>query len=476
MRLQWAIALVCVGLIAGRARAESWSSVFAAETDSGVFLAADGTLFRSPFNLNTRDTLWRAREDQHVVRFAVSPGSGRVAWIVRGFDDDTTRLWFASEYGVEQRLRYFALQPRNYSQRLFEPDVPTRSDRGARGVRLTQGGMRSLRHAANTLAWTSEGDNVLLGYDGGIARIAPDGGSGVGIAGVLAVGLEVLQPSQWFLVDAVNVEPESTRSAITQFDIAHLANVPITVSEGRIVPTPARGQRLLSPGSNGWRECPATEWIKARVRCVSRSALWWASAGSIYALRSMDCTARRELESASDIRWLGFDEAHGELLVVSGRSLWRRPDAGGAPTRVLDVFSDIHAVLQSRTGASIALVTRDSLIVLDPESGVVQRFRATGLETCAWFESPDGAIVAQVECDAGPPRRLARTDAECGCLVPIDTPVERSAVFESVANGAWILCFVPGRNPPRRIQAYDVSNRRWHSVDNPGIRAWEPMR
>ena len=197
------IVCACLALLSGSAHAESWSSVFAAERDTAVFLATDGTLFRAPFNLETREVLWRRSGNEHVVRFAVSPKRGHIAWIVRGSDDDTTRLWMATSMGIERWLGYRPLVPRNMRQIFAEPDTPTRSDRGARGVRLVQAGMLNLRPPANTLDWASDGKSLLLGRNTGIVSIDPGGRTMSRVDSVLAVKLEVLGPSKTLLVDAL---------------------------------------------------------------------------------------------------------------------------------------------------------------------------------------------------------------------------------------------------------------------------------
>lgn len=134
------LALLCLAALASPAAAEPWSGVFAAGGDTAIFLGADGTLFRAPFDLRSREVLWAPAAGRHVVRFAVAPGGGRVAWITRAHGRDTTRLWIAGPAGTAQRLRYFALHPRRYGQTHSEPDVPTIADDGARGGRLLRAG------------------------------------------------------------------------------------------------------------------------------------------------------------------------------------------------------------------------------------------------------------------------------------------------------------------------------------------------
>jgi hypothetical protein len=476
MPSRWATLLLCLAAFAVRADAESWNSVFAAERDTAVFLGTDGTLFRAPFNLNTRESLWRGPADQHVVRFAVSLEGNRIAWITRGFDEDTTRLWVCTANGTEQRLRYFALLPRLHGHLHSEPDVPTIADPDVRGGRLVQAGALMLRFATNTLEWASDGQNVLLGYDGGIVSIAADTHTGSGVTDIVAVELDALHPSPMFLVDALTVESSEGRPPVSQFDITHMFEGKLVVHEGRKVSPSPYGRAVLTPTSTGWQMFKVPEWTSARARAVGSKTLWWAKNRLVYSMQADGSKPTVELRASDDVLWLGYDEAHGNLLGVAGRQLWRRREAGGAPDPVLETASDIRAVLPSRTSSSIAVTVKDSVLVWDPETNEVRRFRADDLAPCVLFESPEHRIVVQVDCGAGLPRRLARADTNSGCLVPIDTPAERKGVFQPAGRGAWILLYDPGPRPPRKLRAYDVKLDRWRSVENPGITAWEPLR
>ena len=161
---------------------------------------------------------------------------------------------------------------------------------------------------------------------------------------------------------------------------------------------------------------------------------------------------------------------------MTERELWRRPEAGGPSTLVLETASSVKKVLSCATGPGIGLPTGDSLLVWDPRRGDLRRMGTGGLEPSAWVECPEGRMIAI--SDGGPGSRsvLARADPSVGHLIPIETPAERGATFQSVDNGAWILLYNPGSRPCRELHAYDVRADRWRSVDNPGISAWEPLR
>ncbi len=473
---RWMLACSCLALWAGCAHAEPWSSVFAAAGDTAVFLATDGTLFRAPFNLAARETLWRPAADQHVVRFATGAAGGRVAWIVRGFDDDTTRLWLAGPEGVHQRLRYFALVPRTHGQTFSEADVPTVADHGARGGRLVRTATLMLRRSANTLAWSADGRSVLLGYDGGLVSVTAGSREGWLLPGTLAIGLDGLRPSGLVLVDGLTLEDAADRPLVTAWDLAYTLGSTLVVREGRVVQPLGRSRTLFAPAPGGWRACARSDWAGAQVRTIGRSSLWWAEGRGIRALRQETCVATRELEALDEIVWLGYDAGRRDVLGASGRLLWRRPESGGPATTVLAASSPIRAILESRTSASVGVVAGDSLLAWNPGSGVVRRLALAGCEPRALFEGPDGSLVVQSGDDAGRAPKLARADSARGCLVQVTPPAGRGGVLIPVCGGAWLLSLAPAPRPAGRLHAYDMAANRWRVVENPGVSAWEPLR
>ena len=333
-----------------------------------------------------------------------------------------------------------------------------------------------LRPAANTLEWTSDGRNVVLGYDGGIVSLAADARPISGLTGMVAVELNALRPSPALLVGVLSVETLADWRPVTDFDLAHLFASHLEVREGRKVDPSGLARVIMSPTPSGWRTRKVPAWTSAKVRAVGPRSLWWAKGRAVYSMAVDDSVASEAMRAPADILWLGYGDAHGELLGAAGEELWRMPETGGAPRAIVRAGSRIRAVLTSRTSSSIALSTRDTLLVWNPETNVVRRFRSRGLEPCALFESPEGRIVIQVDCGPGLPRRLARGDSLSAALVPIETPIVREGVFQAFGRGAWILLFDPGPKPPRRLHAYDMALDRWRSVENPGISAWEPLK
>jgi len=476
------LALLGLAALAAPACADSWASVFAADRDTAVFLGTDGTLFRARMNLEGREVLWPVAPGQHVVRFAVSPVGGRVAWIARGFDEDTTRLWVSGPNGAQQKLRYFSLIPALRGRQYSEPDVPSIADPQVRGGRLVQAGASMKYRSANTLAWTADGLNVVLGFDGGIVRLDPVTHVGSVAQDAVAVELEALRPSPMFLVKALTVEsPEANPPQYVVFDLAHLIEKTTSydaVRDGHMVestPITARHLEILGPTRTGWKMRATPELEDSHTRVAGATAVWWARKNVVYALRAVDSVAVEVLRTGEDVLWLGYDEAHGRLLGAAGRELWSMPESGGVTAQVLQTTASIRSVLRSRTGASVGVFVADSLLVWNP-TGTVQPFHARGYKPCTLFESPDGRIVVQIDCGRGQPRQLARADMESHQLIPVETPALREGMFHAAGHGAWILLYDPAPKPPKKLFAYDVALDQWRTVDNPGITAWEPLR
>lgn len=453
--------------------------MFAGERDTTVFLGADGTLFRAPFDLGTREILWRGSRDAHVVRFVVGPTSGRIAWTTRGYDRDTTRLWVAGANGPEQKLRYFALIPSSHGQPHAEAEVPSIADLDVRGGRLVQAGASMRQSAVNALAWTPDGRELVLGYDGGILRLEPMTRAGAMLAGTLAFKLEALHPSPMLLAYASIPQTKEERVPLTQFDFDHYVvgtQRKMVVQDGQRVAGPERRTLILSPTPHGFSLCDGSAWSDTRVRAAGARTLWWARDRVVNALRAGDSVATEALRTPGDVDWLGFDASHGDLLMLTGRRVWRIPETGGRPVPVFAIGSEARAVLRSRTGVRIALSLRDSVLVWDPGTDEVQGFRSHRLEPCKLFEGRQGQLVLQVECGPGLRRQLARADTIERRLVAIETPHLREGVFQPAAGGDFVLLCDPGPKPPRTLHAYDVARDRWRTVENPGISAWEPLR
>jgi hypothetical protein len=479
VRLAWmmvAFGLVCVPRLA-MAGTLSWSQAFVAERDTMLFMGSDGTLLRAPVSLATRETLWAPRRSQHLVRVRVSPDGTRLAWLSRDSDSDTTRLWIHDQRGTTLHLRYFAFESNRYGYQHSEPDVPSIEDEGADGGRLVQANALMRRFPSNTLEWSADSRSVIVGFDGGIAALPLEGGSRDGVTYVAAIGLEALHPSAVLLVDAIVLGQPSEYPPLRQFELDDLLSgtQAFNVQEGRRV-SRARVRYLVRPTRGEWRLCPASDLAKPPLRAASPGTVWWADGSSVRAVHADTCGSHEEIRASSKIVWLRYDERRRSLLWASGREVLQRSEDGGRESRVIDAGSTIRAVLQSGTSHTVALVTKDSLIVWDPAAANVRSYHLGGLEPCALFEGPEDRLVVRVNCGTGLPRRLARADSASRRLVEIATPAVREGVFHALGSGAWILLYDPAAIPSRTIHAYEIRNGTWTAIQNPGISGWEPFQ
>lgn len=479
MRLIWtmvAVGLLCVPKPA-LAGTSSWSQAFAAEHDTMLFLGSDGTLLRAPFSLATRETLWTPPRRQHLVRVRVSPDGTRLAWLSRTSDGDTTRLWIHDRLGTTLRLRYFAFASERYGYQHSEPDVPSIEDGSAGGGRLVRASGLMRHSTSNTLEWSADSRLVIVGYDGGIAAVPAAGGPGYSVAHLGAVSLEALPPWPMLLADAIEFRQLAEYPPLTQFDLAHLLSGSAAhgVHEGRIVDR-SRVHCLFQATPGEWRLCPTSDLAARPLRAASPRTLWWVDGNSVRALRAGTCESKEEFRASNRIVWLRFDERQQSLLWATGTEVLRRSEDGGTESRVLEAGATIRAVLQSGTSQTVALVTKDSLVVWTSAEARALGYRLGGLEPCALFEGPEGQYVVRVHCGPGLPRRLARADSATRRLVEIETPAAREGVFRVVCNGAWILLYEPAPSPARTIHAYDVRNGTWIAVENPGVGGWEPLQ
>lgn len=478
----WLLALAALAA-PSRLEAAAWSDVFAADSDTMVFLGADGALLRAPFHLAVRETLWTPPPGQDLVHVRVSPDGRRVAWLSRGFDHDTTRLWVDGASGP--RVRYFALLPGTYGRVHSEVAVPSLEDDAVRGARLVEPGPLTRRRASNTLEWTPDSRAVVFGYDDGIAAVPADGGAGFGVSRALAVRLTALEPAPIYLVDAIVLRAQATYFAPEGRGV-HPSDMAVPLEDGRpvldalelahpdvmITRGATAGTYLLYPLAHRWRVFTASDLTPSRLRAASAGTVWWAVGGSIRAVRAHDPAPTTEVRGREPVLWLGYDETTRSLLWVAGREVSRRPEDGGETAVLLRTAKAIRAVLPAVAGGRLGLVAGDSLVVWD-RGGEVQRAALAGLEPAALFEGPEGVLLVATRGGRKTPPRLARLEG--GRLVPLEVPPVKGGQFVPVSHGAKLLLFDPGGRAPETLHVLDVRGGRWDVVENPGIAGWEPL-
>jgi len=435
---------LAVALAAAPAGAAEWSEVFAAESDTVVFIGAGTELWRAPFHLATRETLWNPSPGERVARLRVSPDRRRVAWLTRVQDTDTTRLWLYGGGRSRLAARFFSLQPLLRGAPNFEPVVPSIQDEVVDGARLISPNPTMLRRSSNTLAWTPEGSAVVFGYDGGLATISADSVAALEVSSVLVTDMLLLDPAPVYLAD-------------------------VTVVTGGL----EIGAYLVYPTRERWRFFRASGLGLASRWSADFATIWWASGRDLRAVRAHDPTPTVEARESEDLVWLEAQPERRTIAWAADRRLARKPVDGGDAERVLETTKPITAVLGGPRGRWRAAVAGDSLHLWDRLDDALTAVPLGKVEPVALFESPDGALALAAEGDGAP--RLLLVDRAARALVDTQPPRVRGGRFYPSPSGARLILADPAAAPPRKLQVYDFAGARWVEVSNPGLAGWERL-
>ena len=430
--------------VATAARAASWSEVFAAETDTVVFIGAGTELWRAPFSLAARETLWVPREGERVARIRVSPDRRRVAWLTRSQDADTTHLWLSSNGVAHLGARFFSLQPMLRGSPNFEPVVPSVHDEVIDGARLISPNPTMLRRSSNTLAWTPEGSAVVFGYDGGLATLAADSAVAIQASPILVTDMLLLDPAP-----------------------VYLADVSVVTGGAEI------GSYLVYPTRGHWRFFRASGLGLGSPWSADFATIWWASGHELRAAYAHDPTPRTEARESEDVVWLEAQPERRMIAWAAGRRLSRKPAEGGKAEAMLVAKKPITAVLGEPRRRWRGAVTIDSLLLWNRADDARAAVALKGVVPLELFESPDGALALVAKGDRGP--RLLRVDRDTGSLSDADAPPQRGGRFYSTPSGARLILANPGASPPHRLQVWDFATGSWTEITNPDIAGWERL-
>jgi len=472
----WGPLLVTL-LAASAARAATWNETFAADSDTVVFFGAGGELWRAPFHLASRDTLWAPRGDEHLVRVSVSPDGRGVAWITRrALESDTSRVWAAHDGHVRDAVRYTSLQPSRYDRLHYEPSLPTLEDASIRGARLIQPTAFTRRVSSNSLEWTPDSRAVVFGFDDGIAAVPVDSGMAFEVSKALAVEMRLLEPAPIFLVDAVVLRGHELTPTAPAVGTSGETDTGPEAGTGpaRHTVRPAQGGYLLYPLPHRWRVFAAEGFDMSRPWAANEGTVWWAEARNIRAIRTSDPRVTEELKAEQAVTWLGFVAPTRELAWAAGRSFHVRAADGGADSTVATLGSPIRAVLRPANGDRIG-IAGDRLVVWDPHARSAREVALGGRTASQLFEAPGGELLLASEGPRDHTPQLARVDLEAGRLVPIETPALRGGRMVATPGGAHLLLFDAGPQAPGVVHVFDVATGTWSDLANPGITGWEPL-
>lgn len=469
-------------LVAGAAHAApppaapraNWSEVFAGDTASCVFLGAGGELFRAPFDLASRSPLWAPIGERQLARFRVSPDGERVAWLERGGDQDTTRLWIARTAGpapTAPRARFAALMPGGEGPLIHEPGMPTVHDESVRGGRLLSPSPLAWRHSVNPLEWTPNGDAIVFGYEDGVALATADSGVARQVTAALAVRLRRLEATGIVLASALTTRAANVSGGmpggVRPDGSTQLGTAPAMVTNLR--------SELLYPYAGRWKVFAAPGFEFGHPWAASDDEVWWADTRIVRSARNWDPNPKVELESDEPVIWLGFAwQPERALLCAAGRTFWVRAMSDSVPRVRFRTGTPIRAAAQMPGGTSIVVVTADSLFAWQPDLASAREamaLRGAAGDRVLWTR--DGICLAR-DGGFGKSALLARVDREHQRVEPIALPRSKAGRF-TVSPAGRLIYAEAAAKPPAFVNVYDAAADRWIEVANPGITAWEPL-
>lgn len=449
--------------------AASWSEACAADSDTTVFFAGDGTLLRGPFHLATRETLWTPAPGERLVRVRVSPDGRQVAWLSAVEGRDSTTLWVAGDTPARALARYLPLQPGRYGVLHYEAPIPSVQDADIAGGRLIQPNVHMRGLDAYVLEWTPDSHALVIGHTRGLSAITVEGGDAFPVNGALATSLEPLAPAPFYLVRAIvqrgQAAPDAPEGQLGE-QVSPMPN------GARATNRAEQASYLLYPLPHRWRVYPGSAFDPEERHAANDVTAWYASGGKLRAVRVDDPREQVVADVGGRTFWLGTDASRREVLWASEKGLYAHAEEGGATRTLRRPHGPVRAAFTSRDGAVVGVVS-DSLLVWDVAAGEGQSFALGGLDPVALYRTPDGAL-AVLTATHGKASGLARVDFAAHQLQPTGPSVANAAVAQS-PSGRLLLLYDPAATAPARVHVYDAASQRWTDADNPGITGWEPL-
>lgn len=471
--------LACALVMApATARAAAWGEVFAAVADTVVFLGTDGALYRAPFHLAARETVWAPQDGSALVRFRASPDGRHVGFVTRAHDADLTRVW------VDGRLRtgYYALKPGLYQQMRFEAVVPTVDDASPTGARLLQANALMQRRSATPVEWTLDGQ-LVFGFDDGIGLIAADSGAARQVSRALAMRIVPLDPAPILLIETLAlreeptvVDPEDAVTPTLEGGESVMGSGDVRTEgrrlAGRRVASPEFW--LLYPGPGSWRAFeagslrPESRWV------ASEGGVWWSDGRQIRAVKAHDPNVLTVARAKATVVWLAFDAPRRALLYAAGDEVVRIAEEDGARERAWKLAAPARATVRTDAAGRSAFVAGDSLLVLDPADGTLDGIHLAGVTPIELLGDALGNLWVTSRERSGTPA-LARVNLDTRRIEPVEVPRVPRGRFVPAPGRRHLVLFDPGPRAPATLQVFDTATRAWSEVGNPGITAWEVL-
>lgn len=469
-RAAGALALAVLALPSA-ARAADWRATFAAESDTVAFIGTGGELFKAPFHLAERETLWSPEGPERISRFLVSPDGRHVAWLTRIGDQGLTWLWSSLAPGLHRLVGFLPFQPRRRGVLRYEPAIPTNQDAHARGGRLIEPNATMRRLSINALEWGVDGASLAFGFDQGLAVTRADSGAAREISPARILSLTLLDPAPFYLAEVVIPSFDAAREPEggAEFD-------PLQRPEPGAASGSTARWHLVYPTFPEWKLFEASTLDGRDAWTADATTVWWADGKTIRAVRAHDPKPRVEVNAGAPVVWVGHDPSRDAIAWVAGRDVSRRPIGGGEPARVIRLHADCRRVLSGARGRRHALVAGDSLILWNPADDSRQSLGLGGVDPSAVIESSSGALLVAGSTARASTALLYRADVASRRLVPLDLPKLKNGSLVATPSGERALWFRPDPKPPETLYVVDVATGASSPVDNPGVVAWEVLR
>jgi hypothetical protein len=466
--------------------AASWQETFAADSDTVVFLGAQGQLLKAPFHFAQMETLWVPSSGERITRFLVSPDGRRVAWLTRAGDRGITTLWVGGFEPPRPLLIFAGLAPPDYGTLHYEAMIPTIEDRVVRGARWIAPNSRMRRQTSNALEWTADGSAIVVGSANGLAVAYPDSGTVWEVSKALAVSLRRLDPTTIVLAEVIRMGYQarltilSNPLASTRQDLQRAPLDPAGEELGGLpnvlrASSPMEGEYLFYPTAGGWKVFPASGLRPGNPWTASPETIWWADGTRIRAVRAHDPAPTVEIEGHDPVVWLEYEGSSRSVVWAAGTRVSRRAEHGGPEAQVFATTSPILSVISPSQSAVRGFVTADSLLLWDPRTGSLDRFPSRGLLPSVLVQGPGGDFLLGTATRGGRAPAFYRLDAAGARLLRIEGPSIKGGRFFATPRASHLILLKPSARVPETVQVLDVAAGTWSEIRNPGITGWEPL-
>ena len=234
------------------------------------------------------------------------------------------------------------------------------------------------------------------------------------------------------------------------------------------------GAYVLYPGANELKAFRVSGFDPSDPWTASETTVWWLDRGHrVSAVRANDPRGTQEFEDRDPIVWLEYLPPRHALVRASARALTERAESGGSDRSVLASGSPIRAVLATPGDPARYVVTRDSLLVWDPASGLVRALAREGAAPPRVLAAAGGTRVLVSGAERRDALRLDRLDADAGRLISLGAPMLNKSAIALTPSGRRLLLYPAGERSPSVVHVCDLARASWSEVALPDVLGWE---